>query len=80
MSVLDHLNYLTSVLSFKFNNYSTRLSNYKTLNIGRTGFRYCAPSKWNKLQTALKLHTFIPLEYLKALLADDFQDICNNFH
>lgn len=77
-------NYLTSLLSFKSSNYRTRSSNYLTLdipftrtNVGRTGFSYYAPFKWNELQSALKLKTIIHLGDFKALLSDVYGDYCN---
>lgn len=39
-------------------------------DLGTTSFRYSAPFKWNGLQTALKLHSFIPFGDFKALLSD----------
>ena len=70
-------NDLTSLLTLKSRNYNTRSSNYLTLdiprgrtNVGRTGFRYFAPFKWNEIQTAPQVQTYIPLRDFKVLLSD----------
>ena len=79
-------NYLTSLLSFKSSNYKTRSTDYITLNIprtrtnvGRTGFNYYAPLKFNGLQSTLKLQSIIHLGHFKSLLSDFFTDNCNCF-
>ena len=79
--------YLTPLLSFKPGSYRTRSSNYLTLdipytrtNIGRTGFNYYAPLKWNELQTALKLELFFHLGDFKYLLSDVYNSRCNRFN
>ena len=69
-SSIKNPNYPTSLLSFKSSNYLTLDIPLVCTNVGRTGFRYYAPFKWDKLLTALKLESYIPLGDFKAVLSD----------